>query len=125
LLRWMVEKPLAVWPANRVLRKARRLERQGRVSEAYEETLRALRILGMRCWDYWNPFLFEKRINATVYLDELAVAMGAPPPGEQIREVVEAIRMLRVEGGSTIDEVYAKEIKRFEHRLLEKPVALH
>jgi hypothetical protein len=33
--------------------------------------------------------------------------------------------MLRVEGGSTIDEVYAKEIKRFEHRLLEKPVALH
>ncbi len=87
------------------------------MSDAYEETLRALRFMCMRCWSYWNPVLLPKRIQATICLDRLALAMGRPPPREQIQEVLAALRALREIGGSTVNDVFKEPVEYLERRL--------
>lgn len=123
--RWILETPLAAWLANRLIRKAKRLERAGRISDAYEETLRALGFMWMRCWSYWNPVLLPKRIHATMDLDRLALAMGRPPPREEIQEILSALGALREVGGSSVDDVFAEEVQYLERRLRSEPIGPH
>jgi hypothetical protein len=120
-LRWIVENYLAGWPASKALRKASRLEEDGKLPEAYKETLRALGILHRRYLDYWNPILMEMKLNATVRLDGLAVAMGAPAPREQIEEVIDAFRMAQGLDGRPLHKDVESTLSELEARVNRGP----
>jgi len=95
LLKWMAGWFFSGRPARKVLRKASRLEQSEMLPEAYRETLRAWRILHKRWLAYWNPILFELRMDCALCLDRLAIRLDEPPPRDQIEEVIESFKMMQ------------------------------
>jgi hypothetical protein len=124
LLKWMLGWFLAGRPARKALRKASRLEQDGMFPDANREVLRAWRLLHRPRLDYWNPLLFELRMDVTLLLDRMAAATGGPAPKEQIEEVVEAFRMVEESGGYPLHKDLAKAVAQLRSRLNEEPSRL-
>jgi hypothetical protein len=73
--------------------------------------------LHRRHLDYWNPLLFEIRMDVTLSLDRMAATMGAPAPREQIEEVLEAFRMVEESGDHPFHKDLANVVVRLKSRL--------
>jgi hypothetical protein len=121
LLKWMLGWLLAGRPARKALRKASRLEQDGMFPDAHREVLRAWRLLHRPHLDYWNPLLFELRMDVTLSLDKMAAATGGPLPREQIEEVVEAFRVVEESGGYPLHKDLANVVAQLKSRLNKEP----
>jgi hypothetical protein len=119
LIGLIIRAPGARRGAAKALRRAKRLERLGRTEDAYRETQLALEMLDEKVAEYWSPFVFPFRTEATFELARLAHELRYPVPHARLREHCEALRI----ACSHVNDpsMYAKEIAFLEAQL-EGPV---
>jgi hypothetical protein len=117
LIGYLVRAPAARRRAARALKRAKRCESSGRTEDAYKETRLALEMLDEKLSEYWNPFVFPYRTEATFQLERLARELGYPVPRARLREHCEALRMVGSIAGD--QNTYAEEIAYLQARIDE------